>query len=252
MNRTESDGERSAQGILFEDFYRSFTDAVDADTSEMTLLDFGCGKKGYVKFYDRYFGRCYALDIVDYFAKYYDDDEGIEFLFSDGRGIPLPDRSLDVIVSHSVLEHVEDIDIALGEMNRTLKTGGYAYLTVSPLYYSESGGHNTMVDGQAQRVRDWRHLDPDSAIYMGQDSAPYRLPPEQWSALLNKLTVSRFLAAVGRQPWNILDFSITAPDLDLPPFLRASSLSRVDLFVREFRFIGRKAFSVIDDQITTE
>jgi SAM-dependent methyltransferase len=250
MNRIETDVERSAQDIIFEDFYRSFIHAVDADTSEMTLLDFGCGKNGYVKLYNKYFGRCYALDIVDYFAKYYGD--GIEYLFSDGRVIPLPDRSLDVIVSHSVLEHVEDIDTALGEMNRTLKTGGYAYLTVSPLYYSESGGHNTMVDGQPQRVRDWRHLDPDSAVYMGQDSVPYRLPPEQWSALLNKLTVSQFLAAVGRQPWNILDFSITAPGLELPAFLRASSLNRVDLFVREFRFIGRKAFSVIDDQITTE
>lgn len=42
----------------------------------------------------------------------------------DGRHIPLPDHSVDVIFSSNVLEHVEEIDTALAEFRRVLKPGG--------------------------------------------------------------------------------------------------------------------------------
>jgi ubiquinone/menaquinone biosynthesis C-methylase UbiE len=240
----------TAQEARFESLYASFVAAVDEDTSAMTLLDFGCGKAGYVRLYRPYFARAYALDVVEHFANSYADDD-VTFVHSDGSTIPLPDEGVDVIVSHSVFEHVEDVDAALGECNRVLRTGGYGYFTVSPLYYSESGGHNTLVDGERRRVRLWDHLDPDSDVYMGQDAEPYRLPEEQWHALLNKLTVSQFLAAVGRQPWDILHLERTVQPLELPPFLRDGDhpLPRVDLFVRGFRCVVRKAFTIVDDRV---
>lgn len=64
--------------------------------------------------------------------------------------LPLQDRSLDVIISHEVLEHVDDLEAAFAEMRRTLKPDGIAYLYVHH-FTSLSGGHHIA----------WKH--PDTA-----------------------------------------------------------------------------------------
>jgi SAM-dependent methyltransferase len=45
-----------------------------------------------------------------------------------GEFLPLPSSSLDLILSHEVLEHVQDDRAAVGEMIRTLKAGGRVVL----------------------------------------------------------------------------------------------------------------------------
>jgi SAM-dependent methyltransferase len=44
----------------------------------------------------------------------------------DGEHIPFPDEHFDVVFSSNALEHVESLDILLGEMRRVLKPGGVA------------------------------------------------------------------------------------------------------------------------------
>jgi SAM-dependent methyltransferase len=239
---TASDDPAARQRVYFDDLYGFFKRFVEHDTSRLTLLDFGCGTRGYVKLYNEHFGRCLALDIIDYPRRY--SREGIEFVLSDGLTIPLADRSVDVVVSHSTLEHVEDLGRTIGELNRILVEGGYVYLTVSPLYFSPSGGHLSTATGL---LGGWVHLDPESRHYVGVDDAPAQ---NDAGHPLNKLTSARFLAEVGKQPWEIMTYVIK-PQIDrpLPDFLRAGGVSRLDLYLREFRFIARKVFSVVDDEI---
>jgi hypothetical protein len=69
-------------------------------------------------------------------------------------------------------------------------------------------------------------------------------------ARLNKLTTSQFLAAVGRQPWDILRYKVSPQRKKrLPPHLRGPVVNRFDFFVRELRFVGRKSFDIMDDQV---
>lgn len=49
---------------------------------------------------------------------------------ADIRMMPYPDDTFDMIISNSTLEHVEDIDKAISEINRVLKTGGQVIFTV--------------------------------------------------------------------------------------------------------------------------
>ena len=53
-------------------------------------------------------------------------------------GMPFPDRRFKTVISNCVLEHVPDIDAALGEIRRVLKPGGRFYLTVPSECFNEN------------------------------------------------------------------------------------------------------------------
>lgn len=60
----------------------------------------------------------------------------------DGRQIPFEDSSFDLILCTEVLEHAEDPDKLVREMNRVLQPGGMALITVPSMW----GEHETPYD----------------------------------------------------------------------------------------------------------
>jgi SAM-dependent methyltransferase len=217
--------------ILFDNLLAWFNNAINLDTSNMTVMEFGCGRFGYISLYKEYFKGAIALDIDDYSDSYSQD---IKFVVSDGFNIPLPNNSVDVVVCHSVLEHVVDLEKSLSEIHRILKIGGYAYLTISPLYFSPGGSHIN----HPIKLDKWEHLDPESPYYMTQNP----MPSANWAGLyLNKLTVGEFLHAVGNIPWNIMAFDRRILIKEKPEFLqKVDGINPLNLFTREFRFLGKK------------
>jgi ubiquinone/menaquinone biosynthesis C-methylase UbiE len=55
--------------------------------------------------------------------------QSINFLAADLINLPLADASLDMLLCCEVVEHLPDPQIALAEMARILKPGGYAFIT---------------------------------------------------------------------------------------------------------------------------
>ena len=51
-----------------------------------------------------------------------------EFSLIENGRLSLTDRSVDICVSNSVLEHVDDVELFLAECGRVLKTGGYLFI----------------------------------------------------------------------------------------------------------------------------
>jgi SAM-dependent methyltransferase len=60
-----------------------------------------------------------------------------------GDRVPFPDATFDLIVTNQVLEHVADLDIAVGEIARVLRPGGCC-LAVFPHYEVWREGHCEM------------------------------------------------------------------------------------------------------------
>ncbi len=64
----------------------------------------------------------------------------LNLILYDGRAVPLPDASFDLVASFQVLEHVGSLETTLAECIRLLKPGGLMY-HVLPNYHSFYEGH---------------------------------------------------------------------------------------------------------------
>lgn len=196
-----------------------------------TLLEFGTGKYGFAKFYKEFFSEVIALDIEDYS----EFQPGIDFLVYDGNSpIPMNDKSVDIVVSHSVLEHVSNLDFCLSEINRILRMNGTIYLTVDPLYYSGFGSH-LYVDGE--RLNNWEHLVEGSEYFL-IDYPNRELKKD--GDFLNKLTSQKFLNAVSKQPWSIESYWLDFERKPINPDVDQNRFSKLELLTKGFRFVGKK------------
>lgn len=59
-------------------------------------------------------------------------EKGIQVIMGDlDKGIPIKSNSFDIILSNQVIEHVCNTDLLLREINRVLKTDGYAIISTN-------------------------------------------------------------------------------------------------------------------------
>jgi SAM-dependent methyltransferase len=65
---------------------------------------------------------------------------GVEFDVCGTRDIPYPDASFDLVLSHDVLEHVDDPMASMAEIRRVLRPGGLS-INVFPLYFGAMSHH---------------------------------------------------------------------------------------------------------------
>ena len=91
------------------------------------ILENGCGVGMYVEHLSPFGGTVAGLE--------YDFERAVEahgnsphILNAAGENIPLPSGTFDLILSHEVIEHVQDDHAAIQEMVRVLKHGGRAVI----------------------------------------------------------------------------------------------------------------------------
>ncbi|MEY4850443.1 MAG: hypothetical protein RLZZ331_1447 [Pseudomonadota bacterium] len=75
----------------------------------------------------------------------------------DLQALSMPDDSFDLVSTNEVLEHVPDIDKALKEMHRVLKSGGWHFGTVPFLFFEETGQVRATLDAQGGLIH---HMEP--------------------------------------------------------------------------------------------
>ena len=109
---------------------------------ERALVD-GCGVGIYLRALQESVAEVHGMDIEgDHLRAAARNVPGAALNLSQGERLPYPDASFDLIVSHEVLEHVQDDAQAAAEIVRTLRAGGRALIFVpSRLYPFETHGH---------------------------------------------------------------------------------------------------------------
>lgn len=68
-------------------------------------------------------------------------EERLQFNRSTPSSIPLETSSVDVVISWSVFEHVDDLASLWSEIRRVLKPGGLIFTQIWPMFWSEHGSH---------------------------------------------------------------------------------------------------------------
>ena len=86
-------------------------------------LEIGCGTGLFAEIVPKFIGLEYSLESL--LAEGFDSFMRI---CADARIIPLIDESIECIFSFNVLEHIPDVNLALSEMDRLLKSGGFLVL----------------------------------------------------------------------------------------------------------------------------
>jgi SAM-dependent methyltransferase len=102
------------------------------------VLDLGCGP-GYYTRALRYRGA--EVVPIDNSADELGANPPEGALLADAGALPLPDGEADGVVCSNLLEHTPDTPAVIGEIERVLRPGGWAYLSWTN-WYSPHGGHD--------------------------------------------------------------------------------------------------------------
>lgn len=97
------------------------------------IIDIGAGLKAWRNKGDRFYHDNWPslekVKVMDPVPDYNPD------IIGDIHKMPFNDDSVDAVICHAVLEHVENPLMATEEIYRVLKRGGYCYIYVPFLYY---------------------------------------------------------------------------------------------------------------------
>ncbi len=115
-----------------------------AVVADLTVLDIACGSGYGSQILSSTAKHVYGVDTdaaaVAYAAEHF-AATNIEFLVGDAVAIPLPDASVDVVVTFETIEHIKDYRTFLAEIKRVLKPDGIALVsTPNDLEFTE-GNH---------------------------------------------------------------------------------------------------------------
>ena len=127
--------------------------------------------------------------------------KNLEFGTCTSFEIPVPDCSMDVVVSWSVFEHVSNPVAVLSELRRIIRPGGFMFLQIWPMFHSQHGSHLWFwyPQGWVQHLHDPKEVERDVR-------ADGRLPNDVVDEMLtdfnslNRLTINdlqRALSATG-------------------------------------------------------
>jgi 2-polyprenyl-3-methyl-5-hydroxy-6-metoxy-1,4-benzoquinol methylase len=108
------------------------------------VLDIACGEGyGSAALAKAGASRVIGVDIDDTVCRHANRKYGIEAVCGSAESIPLPDKSVDVVVSFETIEHIPDPRLFLRECRRVLRSGGQLVIsTPNKAVYSGKGQHN--------------------------------------------------------------------------------------------------------------
>jgi len=141
---------RSSYHYALFEYYRSakILKRLEWDGIEVRgrVLDAGCGSGGIAVSFAEECDHAVGLDIKNKFgdagarlARERGLDNAV-FVQGDGTRLPFDSESFELVLSHSVIEHVDSAERYLGECYRVLRPGGVLFLQTPP-YLSFAGSH---------------------------------------------------------------------------------------------------------------
>lgn len=115
----------------YEYFYTEPFGLKKEDYINKKILDIGCGPMGSLEWISKS-SKCFGLDPLSnlYYNSFDCDKHNMSYVFAFCERIPFPDNYFDYVCSINSIDHVDDIEKSISEINRVLKTSGTFILIV--------------------------------------------------------------------------------------------------------------------------
>lgn len=185
------------------------------DVSDRRVLEFGCGIGGVSGALGAVCHQVVGIDLNEEYIAFGNRElarrgvENVELRAYDGIRIPFPDASFDLVVCKDVIEHVQNPEHVIGELERVLRPGGGLYLTFGPPWYHPHGKHCW-----ARLPGWWTHLLFPMDVAMEVGGYP---PGSTWESLgMNRLSVRRFKRLMRRSRFENRYFRAAPPRVLTP------------------------------------
>ena len=126
--------QRERKARMIEAFLR---DGLGGPVRGRRILDIGCGNGDMLAFFAT------SNDVIgmDVRAQVRPELHALPHVVARSEQLPFADGSFDVVLSHHVIEHVDDHDLHVSEMRRVLRPDGLAYLGTPNLDSPFMRGH---------------------------------------------------------------------------------------------------------------
>lgn len=161
----------------------------------------------------------------------------LEFGTCTATTIPLPDCSMDVVISWSVFEHVSNPIAVLSELRRIIRPGGFMFLQIWPLFSSQHGSHlwYWFPDGWVQHTRSASDV---AAEVRSSRSLPESVKDEMLVDFntLNRLSIDELQRALAATGFRIRRIQMQSDLIEVPRELAHHSV--VDLAISGVKLIA--------------
>ena len=102
------------------------------------VLDLGCGNGGFSERLVSHSGYIVALDVDRTVLRAKRSDKAVHKICADAEHIPIRQDSINVVIAISSLEHIPNVNVAISEVHRILKTSGLFIIQLpNPQWYIE-------------------------------------------------------------------------------------------------------------------
>lgn len=126
--RKKEEGEFSNQHYSF--FYTTHFDLTSDNYKAKRILDIGCGPRGSLEWADMTEQRVGLDPLAKEYLKLGANQHKMEYVESGSENIPFPDDHFDIICSFNSLDHVENVEKTITEIERVTKPGGFFLMLV--------------------------------------------------------------------------------------------------------------------------
>lgn len=170
--RRRLESETSLANAHYRYFYTEYFGLDPSFYSGKAILDVGCGPRGSLEWADQAAERVGLDSLAAQYLKMGASAHRMRYVAAPAEAIPFADAHFDVVCSFNSLDHVADLERALGEIHRVLKPDGVFLLIVeinhepTPTEPVEIGGIESIA-GTRFRWRNLRtyEIGPDHDIY---------------------------------------------------------------------------------------